>query len=243
MHQHRFFIDQPLSANSSIDLTADAARYIQQVLRLKVGQHINVFNGRGGEFDAVITGARKRLVSIDIGEHCAKEIESPLDIHLGQGMARSDRMDYAIQKAVELGAQQLTPIGTHRSVTKLQTERVGRRLKHWQSVATHAAEQCGRTRIPKINPPTGLEHWTKTVEADLKLCMDPTAQRSLKDIPLTGNRIALLIGPEGGLTDDELASAKSAGFIGTHFGPRILRTETATVVGLGAIQFAWGDLT
>ena len=243
MRRHRIFVDQPLSENRTIELARDAAGYLQQVLRLKIGHHIRVFDGSGGEYDADIINVRKQAVSINVGKHFSDDVESPLNIHIGQGMTRGDRMDYAIQKAVELGAATVTPIHTERSVTKLQSERVARRVQHWQSVSIHAAEQCGRTRIPRIGSPSELAGWTKTVEADLRLCMNPTADTSLGDVAVAGHRIALLVGPEGGLTDDELRIATSAGFISTRFGPRILRAETATVVGLSAIQIAWGDLS
>ena len=241
MRQHRIFVEQPLREGIQVELHAAAARHVQQVLRLKPGQHISVFDGRGGEYDAQIAGARKQVVSVEVHSFRAVDVESPLRIHLGQGLARGDRMDQAIQKAVELGVGEVTPLGTERSVIKLKAERVGRRLEHWQSVAVHAAEQCGRTQVPTVHAPVELDRWLETVQADLKVFMEPTATNALIDISPSGSGVALLIGPEGGLTESELASASRAKFAGVRMGPRVLRTETATVVGLTALQTAWGD--
>ena len=174
-----------------------------------------------------------------LDETFAGQVESPLAIHLGQGLSRGERMDWAIQKATELGVSEITPIMSERCEVRLKDERAEKRLSHWRQVAISACEQCGRSRVPVIHPPVLLSDWIKTTEADLKLVLHPVSE------PLASHakpgRLAFLIGPEGGLTDNEIEQAQASGFQPARLGPRVLRTETAPVVALAVAQQLWGD--
>ena len=174
-----------------------------------------------------------------LDETFAGQVESPLAIHLGQGLSRGERMDWAIQKATELGVTEITPIMSERCEVRLKDERADKRLAHWRQVAISACEQCGRSRVPVIHPPVLLSDWIKTTEADLKLVLHPVSE------PLASHakpsRLAFLIGPEGGLTDNEIDLAQAAGYQPARLGPRVLRTETAPVVALAVAQQLWGD--
>jgi 16S rRNA (uracil1498-N3)-methyltransferase len=165
--------------------------------------------------------------------------ESPLHVHIGQGLSRGERMDWAIQKATELGVAEITPIVSSRCEVRLKDERTDKRMSHWRQVAISACEQCGRSVLPLIHPPLVLEDWLKQSSAELKLVLHPVAE------PLTSHRkpqsLAFLIGPEGGLSDNEVALAQSAGFQPARLGPRVLRTETAPIVALAVAQHLWGD--
>ncbi len=243
MRTHRVHIPQTPVVGESVELTGESCRYLHQVLRVKPGDSLFVFAGDGDEYTAVVEVCNKQRVNIGIDAMCKhSDTEPGLRIHLGQALARGDRMDYAIQKAVELGVGQLTPLGTRRAVVKLSTQRAERRVEHWQAVAVHASEQCGRTRIVTVNPPAALEQWVANVDTDLKVCLDPRGDCDFSDIELHGSDVALLIGPEGGFTAEELASAQQASFHRVRLGPRILRAETATVAGLTALQLRFGDL-
>jgi len=223
-------------------LPAGAARHVGQVLRLGRGEIFVLFNGRGGEFDARIVEARRDQVCALTDVFRDIDRESALRIHLGQGLARGERMDHALQKAVELGVSEMTPLTTRRSMVKLSGERARRRLVHWCGIARHACEQCGRTRLPDVGEPEGLETWVASVRAGLKLVLCAAACATVDDIDWAGDSIALLVGPEGGLCAEELECARDAGFQPLALGPRILRTETAGIAALTAMQLRWGDL-
>jgi 16S rRNA (uracil1498-N3)-methyltransferase len=181
----------------------------------------------------------KKRVVVQIDESFAGQVESPLHIHLGQGLSRGERMDWAIQKATELGVTEITPIFSDRCEVRLKDERADKRLMHWRQVAISACEQCGRSRVPVIHPPLLLADWLKQTEAELKLVLHPVAEPLVSHAkPAT---LAFLIGPEGGLSDAEVEQAQSAGFHAARLGPRVLRTETAPVVALAVAQQLWGD--
>ncbi|MOA28269.1 Ribosomal RNA small subunit methyltransferase E [compost metagenome] len=178
-------------------------------------------------------------MTVQIDEQFAGQVESPLHIHLGQGLSRGERMDWAIQKATELGVNEITPIFSDRCEVRLKDERADKRLLHWRQVAISACEQCGRSRVPVIHPPVLLADWIKQTEAELKLVLHPVAEPLVSHAkPAT---LAFLIGPEGGLTDAEVEQAKGNGFHAARLGPRVLRTETAPVVALAVAQQLWGD--
>ena len=182
----------------------------------------------------------KKSVRVELRESIAGLSESPLRIHLGQGLSRGERMDWAIQKATELGVSAITPIVSSRCEVRLKDERADKRMAHWRQVALSACEQCGRSVLPLINPPQELDTWLQQIEADLKLVLHPVAAPlQSHDKP---NSLAFLIGPEGGLSDAEVDQAKAAGFHSARLGPRVLRTETAPVVALSVAQQLWGDL-
>lgn len=239
MRLSRFYVDQPL-AGCRIQLPEASAHYISRVLRMQAGDALQLFDGSGLEFRGVIVEAGKKSVTIELDDGEPGQPDSPLQVHLGQVLSRGERMDWAIQKATELGVTAITPLFSERCEVRLNDERTQKRLEHWQQVAISACEQCGRSSVPQIHAPVAIGQWQNTVAADLKLVLHPDAQ------PLTSHarpqRLALLIGPEGGLSEAEVAAAQSAGFHAACFGPRVLRTETAPVVALSLTQFLWGDL-
>ncbi|WP_460120091.1 16S rRNA (uracil(1498)-N(3))-methyltransferase [Pseudomonas sp. S2_C03] len=238
MRLSRFFIDTPMSTGEH-ELPEAQAHYISRVLRMAEGDALQLFDGSGQEFRATLSEVGKKRVVVQIDEGFAGQVESPLQIHLGQGLSRGERMDWAIQKATELGVNEITPIFSERCEVRLKDERADKRLLHWRQVAISACEQCGRSRVPVIHPPVLLADWLKQTEADLKLVLHPVAE------PLTSHTkpssLAFLIGPEGGLSDAEVDQAKGAGFHAARLGPRVLRTETAPVVALSVAQQLWGD--
>jgi len=178
-------------------------------------------------------------VRVQLAESFAGQTESPLRIHLGQGLSRGERMDWAIQKATELGVSEITPIVSERCEVRLKDERTDKRLAHWRQIAISACEQCGRSTLPVIHPPLLLAEWVKQTAAELKLVLHPVAE-PLTSHPKPGT-LAFLIGPEGGLSDNEVAQAAQAGYLPARLGPRVLRTETAPVVALAVAQQLWGD--
>ncbi|MFT0211519.1 16S rRNA (uracil(1498)-N(3))-methyltransferase [Pseudomonas sp. F1_0610] len=238
MRLSRFFVDTPLSLGSH-QLPEAQAHYLGRVLRMAVGEQIQLFDGSGREFMATLTEISKKMVVVEITNEDAGQPDSPLHIHLGQGLSRGERMDWAIQKATELGVNEITPLFTERCEVRLNDERAEKRLAHWQQVAISACEQCGRSSIPKIHPPQLLNDWLQQTQADLKLILHPVAE------PLTSHnkpqRLAFVIGPEGGLTDNEIAQAQVNQFQSARLGPRVLRTETAPVVAITVAQQLWGD--
>lgn len=238
MRLSRFFIDAPLSIGEH-ELPEAQAHYISRVLRMAEGDAVQLFDGSGQEFRARLLDVGKKRVVVQVDESFNGQAESSLRIHLGQGLSRGERMDWAIQKATELGVSEITPIFTDRCEVRLKDERADKRLLHWRQVAISACEQCGRSRVPMIHPPLLLADWLKHTEAQLKLVLHPVAE------PLTSHAspetLAFLIGPEGGLTDAEVDQAKTAGFQAARLGPRVLRTETAPVVALAVAQQLWGD--
>lgn len=238
MRLSRFFIDAPLSLGEH-ELPEAQAHYIGRVLRMAEGAALQVFDGSGTEFRGTLVEVGKKRVRVQLDESFAGQDESPLQIHLGQGLSRGERMDWAIQKATELGVSEITPIFSERCEVRLKDERADKRLLHWRQVAISACEQCGRSRVPLIHPPVLLADWIKQTEADLKLVLHPVAQ------PLESHAkpqtLAFLIGPEGGLSYAEVEQAHSAGFLPARLGPRVLRTETAPVVALAVAQQLWGD--
>ncbi|MDC7816447.1 MULTISPECIES: 16S rRNA (uracil(1498)-N(3))-methyltransferase [Pseudomonas] len=238
MRLSRFFIDAPLSLGEH-ELPEAQAHYIGRVLRMAEGDALQVFDGSGMEFRGTLVEVGKKRVRVQLDESFAGQDESPLQIHLGQGLSRGERMDWAIQKATELGVSEITPIFSERCEVRLKDERADKRLLHWRQVAISACEQCGRSRVPLIHPPVLLADWIKQTQADLKLVLHPVAQ------PLESHAkpqtLAFLIGPEGGLSDAEVEQAHGAGFLPARLGPRVLRTETAPVVALAVAQQLWGD--
>ncbi|AJO81180.1 16S rRNA (uracil(1498)-N(3))-methyltransferase [Pseudomonas sp. MRSN 12121] len=238
MRLSRFFIDAPLSLGEH-ELPEAQAHYIGRVLRMAEGDALQLFDGSGHEFRGTLLEVGKKRVVVRLDESFAGQVESPLQIHLGQGLSRGERMDWAIQKATELGVNDITPIFSERCEVRLKDERADKRLAHWRQVAISACEQCGRSRVPVIHPPVLLADWIKQTQADLKLVLHPVAE------PLESHAkpatLAFLIGPEGGLSDAEVAQAQDAGFLPARLGPRVLRTETAPVVALAVAQQLWGD--
>ncbi|AZD57578.1 MULTISPECIES: 16S rRNA (uracil(1498)-N(3))-methyltransferase [Pseudomonas] len=238
MRLSRFFIDAPLSLGEH-ELPEAQAHYIGRVLRMAEGDALQLFDGSGNEFRGTLLEVGKKRVVVRLDESFAGQVESPLQIHLGQGLSRGERMDWAIQKATELGVNEITPIFSERCEVRLKDERADKRLAHWRQVAASACEQCGRSRVPVIHPPVLLADWIKQTQADLKLVLHPVAEPLVSHAkPAT---LAFLIGPEGGLSDAEVNQAQATGFLPARLGPRVLRTETAPVVALAVAQQLWGD--
>ncbi len=238
MRLSRFFIDAPLSLGQH-ELPEAQAHYIGRVLRHAVGDAVQLFDGSGQEYLGELIEVGKKNVRVELREPLAGMAESPLSIHLGQGLSRGERMDWAIQKATELGASQISPIVSARCEVRLKDERADKRMAHWRQIAISACEQCGRSSLPQINPPITLEQWLEQVEADLKLVLHPVAEPWASH-PQPAS-LAMLIGPEGGLSEDEVQQAMARGFHAARLGPRVLRTETAPVVALSVAQQLWGD--
>ncbi len=244
MSPPRLHVHQPLAENASLLLEDGAARYIGRVLRLRPGDDLVVFDGRGGEFPAVIEAIDKQGVKLAVGPHANIDIESPLAVHLLQGLCRGERMDLVVQKATELGVQSITPLVTERTVVKLVKKRAEKRVDHWRSIAISASEQCGRNILPKIAEPVAFRTWLGQHAGDTgkRVNLVPGAVAGVKALSLKSKEITLLVGPEGGLSDVENELADSVGFERIGFGPRILRTETAAIAVLSALQCLYGDL-
>lgn len=240
----RIYLPTSLTVDTTMELGTDAANHVVRVLRLKPGAALTLFNGQGGEYQAVLHSTTKNQAYVTVLKHILRETESPLHITLAQGISRGERMDYTLQKAVELGVTQIVPLFSERCEMRLQGERLDKRLRHWQGVVTSACEQCRRNRIPQVATPMAVQQWLPTSSGTgLRLVLDPLAIQSLAQLDKPDDRkITLLIGPEGGLSETEIGLAQEAGFIGIRLGPRLLRTETAGVATLAALQTLWGDL-
>jgi 16S rRNA (uracil1498-N3)-methyltransferase len=244
MHRTRLFLRETLTPNSELHLGADPTRYLGRALRLKAGDQIIVFNGQGGEYVATIVSIAKSTCVLAIGERIETATESPLKIHLVQGISRGERMDFVVQKATELGVKRITPILTDHGVVKLDEDRGLKRRDHWQKIAASACEQSGRVRPPLVDVPVHFKSWfgNRTKDADIDLILRPDAHVALTSIPAPATKICMLIGPEGGFSDNEYDDAEVAGCTAVTLGPRILRTETAAVAAIAAAQSMWGDL-
>jgi 16S rRNA (uracil1498-N3)-methyltransferase len=240
MRVPRVYLDVPLSPGAEISIEGQIHHYLVQVLRLKPGAALTIFNGRGGEFRAVLSHAGRREGKVRVENFMDANRESPLSIALWQGIAKGARMDYALQKAVELGVCAIQPLITRYTAAGAGERR--NRMAHWRAVIISACEQSGRTRLPELSPPRSLTECLTSDEIALGLVLSPRAERSLYDAPRTLGRVTILIGPEGGLSSEELRQVRDAGFNEVHMGPRILRTETAAVAALIAVQLMWGDL-
>jgi 16S rRNA (uracil1498-N3)-methyltransferase len=209
---------------------------------MKAGQPVILFNGLGGEYRGELVEVRKGFVSVQINALDTIDRESPLYIHLAIGLSRGERMDWIVQKATELGVAQITPLFTQRCEVKLSTERLAKKTRHWQQVAISACEQCQRTKLPIINPASPLPQWLPNCAEDLKLVMHHRADIGLQNLRQKKRSVCLLIGPEGGLSDQEIEGATHRGFQALAMGPRVLRTETAPVAAISILQALWGDL-
>jgi 16S rRNA (uracil1498-N3)-methyltransferase len=242
MRLTRVYLDAPLEAGARVTLTGSAARHVTRVLRLRPGQALTLFNGRGGEYAATIEALRRERVAVAVGEPSAIERESPLTLTLAQGVSRGERMDLIVQKATELGASRIVPLLTERSVVRLSAPQAARKLEHWRAIAIAACEQSGRNRLPELAQPLGLPDFAGTRAADARLLLSPGAATRIEDIPRPAGALTVLIGPEGGLTEAEQQTAVGAGFMPVRLGPRVLRTETAAIAALALLQREFGDL-
>jgi 16S rRNA (uracil1498-N3)-methyltransferase len=232
---------QPMNPGDSLMLGDNNVQHLARTLRMRVGDQVLLFNGDGQEFLATAIEVDKRSLQVRIDSSATPNRDSALQIHIGQSLSRGERMDYAVQKATELGMARMTPLFSERCEVKLNSERQDKRLRHWQQVAISACEQSLRCTVPQLDAPEILENWVRSVEADLKLVLHHHSATPLGDLPRPAS-IALLIGPEGGLTEAEVQLAIACGFQPVALGPRVLRTETAPVVAQAILQNHWGDL-
>lgn len=239
----RFYTDSALSINQVVALSDNAAAHASKALRLEAGDSATLFNGDGYDYSCILTSVKKNAVSAQITGAKKVENESPLNITLLQGISSGDRMDFTIQKAVELGVKLIQPINTQRSVVKLNAERAEKRTEHWQNIAISACEQSGRAYVPKVLPPISLDKWLSqhTHQQSLRILLNPVGAKRLSEISQPESDIELLIGAEGGLSPDEIEAATNNGFVSIILGPRILRTETAALTAIAAMQSLWGD--
>lgn len=240
MRVSRLYLPERLGDRRTIDLDDDAAHYVRTVLRLKKDSSLIVFDGSGSEHAATIAEASKKRVALELGQRQERSVESNLTIKLGLAISRGDKMDWAVQKAVELGVNDITPLVTERCVVQLKGDKREQRHTHWRKIVQHAAEQCGRTVLPALQPIVELTDWVDR-QAGLKIFLDPYAETNLTQLTPQEHTVTLLSGPEGGFADQEREIAKAAGFIPVRLGARILRTETAALSSIAALQTLWGD--
>lgn len=242
MSSPRFFCDAKLGPGAQLDLPDSAAHHAQRVLRLKAGDKVTLFNGDGHDYVCELLRVSKEGVSAKISGQTLIERESPLNVTLAQCISSGDRMDLTLQKSVELGIARIQPLAAERSVVKLSGERAEKRLQHWQNVVISACEQSGRAIVPEVLPPMPMLHWlAQQDDYTLKLILNPFTERRLHDLAQPQGPICLLIGCEGGFAPGEVTAALHAGFTDVKLGPRILRTETAGLAALTALQTLWGD--
>jgi len=238
----RVYVNQVLGIGMEFTLPEDAFRHLVQALRMRPGEGFIAFNGQGGEYAASMLDVGKRAATARIDAFDAVDRESPLQLTLAQCVAKGDRMDYTVQKAVELGISRIVPLVSSRSVVRIDGDRWERKIEHWQGVIASACEQSGRTRLPLLDAPQNLNAWLDAArEPALELTLDPKAMQTLRSLVKPVGPVTLLVGPEGGLSDQEIEHAARSGFAGLRIGPRVLRTETAGVATLAAIQSVWGD--
>jgi 16S rRNA (uracil1498-N3)-methyltransferase len=239
----RVHVTEPLAAGRRHTIKGEAANHITRVLRLRPGDPLTLFDGRGGEHAAHVEEFRKDAVIVAIGDRSTTDRESPLSLVLAQGVSRGERMDWVVQKATELGVTRIIPVMTERTVVKLDEKQAERKLLHWQGIAVAACEQSGRNRVPGIDAPRTLaELFEKVQSRATRLLLSPSASLRIAELSRPTAEVVVLIGPEGGLAEGEQRTALDAGFVAMRLGPRVLRTETAAVAALTLLQQQFGDL-
>ncbi|NMQ18242.1 16S rRNA (uracil(1498)-N(3))-methyltransferase [Candidatus Competibacter phosphatis] len=242
MRVPRFYLPMSLVTSATVPLNEHAFNHAVRVLRLKPGAPLVLFDGEGEAFAATLGEVGKREAWARVAEALPEEAEPPLRIVLAQGVSRGEKMDHTVQKAVELGVAAIQPLFAERGGVGLSGERLSRKIQHWRGIVIGACEQCGRNRLPELREPLALAAWlTSPMAPGPYLLLDPLAEQGLRDLDPPTGAITLLIGPEGGLSPAEIAQARTAGFSGVRLGPRVLRTETAGVAALAAVQALWGD--
>ena len=242
----RIYQAEPLTVGQEIQLDSQATVHVSRVLRLRAGDAIVVFNGQGGEYQGILQHLDKRAATVQLQDFIETEVESPLKITLAQGISRGERMDYTVQKAVELGIHCIVPLQTERTVVNLNDERKERRRQHWQTVVHSACEQSGRNVVPLVEPVIKLSNWLQTTDvasaSENKIVLNHRVDLGVDSLSVNPQQtVQVLIGPEGGLAEDEIAQAEQAGFVSVRLGPRVLRTETAALAFVSVLQAKWGD--
>lgn len=241
MRAPRIYTEQPLQIGSTIALEAQASHHLGKVLRAAVGDPLRLFNGDGCEYAAEIIAIDKKSVTVQVQRADRVERESPLAIHLGLGISRGERMEFALQKATELGVAAITPLITERSGVRLAGERADKKSAHWRAVIISACEQSGRCDLPQLHETMNLTNWLSGAKGERKFVLHHRSAQRL-DGAMRPASADLLIGPEGGLTAEEIAAAEAVGFAALSLGPRVLRTETAPLAALSILQHVWGDM-
>jgi len=241
MRSSRLFIPAACTAHSRISLDEDSAHYLRTVLRLKKGSSLIVFNDTDQEYPAIVIEAHREGVCLELGASLYRSVESSLPVHLALGISRGERMDLAIQKAVELGVARITPLFTEHCVVRLDEARRGQRRIHWMKIIQAACEQSGRNRVPGLGEPQALREFL-THRPETGLFLDPEAAAGLSAMAKPQGTLVLLSGPEGGFAAHERQAAVAAGYIPVRLGPRIMRSETAAIAALAAAQCLWGDM-
>ncbi len=238
----RIYHPEPLIVGSEIALCDEAANHVGRVLRMNPGQMLELFDGTNLTFAAKIEHADKKSVRVSLTQSREESRESPLHLHLGQVMSRGEKMEFTIQKAVELGVNTITPLFSERCGVKLDEQRLAKKIQQWQKIVIAACEQCGRNSLPQVREAMSLEAWSREEDKSLKLNLHPRASQSINTLPEPVSRVRLLIGPEGGLSADEIAMTARYGFTDILLGPRVLRTETTALTAITALQVRFGDL-
>ena len=243
MRVTRVFVGEPLATDADLFLPEAAANHVARVLRLREGATLVAFDGNGSEYRCEILAVTGDRVHVRVGAKTAGLPESPLRITLVQAISRSERMDWTLQKATELGVRTIIPVFSSRSVVRLDDKQAAKKLRHWQGIVAGACEQSGRSVVPEVRAPVELGAYLVSAPREgQRLVLSPTGPASLAGLTSIGTRAELLIGPEGGLDDAELERAANAGFTPVRLGPRVLRPETAGIVALTVLQALWGDL-
>jgi 16S rRNA (uracil1498-N3)-methyltransferase len=238
----RVHVEEPLAAGGTCVVSGTAVNHISRVLRLREGDELTLFDGRGGEYGARIAGFGKDAVRVAVQAHRPVERESALDLTLVQSVSRGERMDWVMQKATELGVRRVIPVLTERTVIRLDDRQKERKVQHWRAIVIAACEQCGRNRVPEVAAPLGFYETLRTLDAEAtRVLLSPTGTLRARDLERP-SKLTLLIGPEGGLSENEEDAGLKAGFRQVQLGPRILRTETAALAALAALQHDFGDL-
>lgn len=237
----RFYQPGEITPGQTLALSDDVVQHVARALRMRVDDPLELFNGDGNNYRARLTLVEKRKAEVMIESADAAAVESPLQVHIGQSVSRGERMDYAVQKGTETGMTQLTPLLSERCEVKLDAKRQDKRQQHWQQVAVSACEQSGRAVVPAVHGFAPLAQWCASVDAQLKFVLHhhSAAPLGAYDAPQS---VALLIGPEGGLSEAEVELAISHGFKPLALGPRVMRTETAPVAAQAVMHYLWGDL-
>ncbi|MCW0453389.1 16S rRNA (uracil(1498)-N(3))-methyltransferase [Xanthomonas sacchari] len=243
MRLTRCHVELPLHAGAELSLPEDVANHLLRVLRLREGDPCVLFNGDGRDYPAELLQAGKRNASVRIGAAQPVDNESPLAITLLQGVARGEKMDLILQKATELGVAAIVPVWAERTEVKLDAARVDKRVAHWRSVVIAACEQSGRARVPQLSAPLALADAARAAaDSPCRLILDPQGEQRLRSLAIGGAAATIAIGPEGGWSPRDRATLEAAGFVGLRLGPRILRTETAGLAAIAALQAHHGDL-
>ena len=239
----RIYHPELLEYQTQCQLSEDAANHVGRVLRMGEGEQLELFDGSNHIYPAIITESNKKSVKVNILGRELSDKESNLKIHLGQVISRGERMEFTIQKSVELGVNVITPLWSERCGVKLDGERMDKKIQQWQKIVIAACEQCGRNVVPEIRPLMKLQDWCAEDDGALKLNLHPRAQHSIKTLPMIPkDGVRLLIGSEGGLSEQEIVQTQQKGFTEILLGKRVLRTETASLAAISALQIYFGDL-